>query len=85
MLENIGFLQRNPSITIHQPESTSMNRVTPFNKEMCSLKNFGNPEDEISVSSKIYNMDKTGISTGQDPGTIIAENEQKRLGSVTKY
>lgn len=83
-----GFLKRNPSITIRQPEATSINRVTAFNKEEVTLF-FKNLEDVMEkhkhTASKIYNMDETGITTVQDPGTIIAEKGQKRVGSVTSY
>ncbi|XP_063911278.1 uncharacterized protein LOC135128298 [Zophobas morio] len=83
-----GFLKRNPSITIRQPEATSINRVTAFNKAEVTLF-FKNLEDimekHMFTASKIYNMDETGISTVQDPGTIIAEKGQKRVGSVTSY
>ncbi|XP_074041347.1 uncharacterized protein [Leptinotarsa decemlineata] len=30
-------------------------------------------------------MDETGVTTVQDPGTVIAEKGQKRVGSVTSY
>lgn len=83
-----GFLKRNPSITIRQPEATSINRVTAFNKDEVDLffKNLELIMEKHKFrTSKIYNMDETGISTVQDPGTVIAEKGQKRVGSVTSY
>lgn len=83
-----GFFKRNPSITIRQPEATSMNRVTAFNIDEVKLF-FQNLEDVMQkhqfTGSKVYNMDETGVTTVQDPGTIIAERGQKRVGSVTSY
>lgn len=36
-------------------------------------------------ASNIYNIDETRVTTVQDPGTIVAEKGQKRIGSVTSY
>lgn len=83
-----GFLKRNPSISIRHPEATSINRVTAFNKGEVNLF-FENLEDVMRkhqfTGSKIYNIDETGITTVQDPGTIIAQKGQKRVGSITSY
>lgn len=35
--------------------------------------------------NQIYNVDETGISTVQDPGTIVATKGKKRVGSVTSW
>lgn len=45
-----GFLKRNPSISIRQPEATSMNRVTAFNKDEVNLF-FKNLEEVMKNTS----------------------------------
>ncbi|KAJ8949557.1 hypothetical protein NQ318_016187 [Aromia moschata] len=83
-----GFLKRNTSVSIRKPEATSLNRVTAFNKDEVQMF-YSNLETLMEkynfTSSKIFNMDETGISTVQDPGTIVAEKGQRRVGSVTSY
>jgi hypothetical protein len=36
-------------------------------------------------SSRIYNMDETGISTVQKPGKILGPTGQKQVGSATSW
>ncbi|KAF2880492.1 hypothetical protein ILUMI_25679 [Ignelater luminosus] len=61
--------------------------VTAFNKEEVTLF-FKHLEDIMErhqfTATKIYNSDETGSSTVQDPGTIITEKEQKRVGKLLR-
>jgi hypothetical protein len=83
-----GFLERNPGITLRKPEPTSMNRITAFNKEEVHIfyTNIKKVMDKYKFeSSRIYNMDKTGISTVQKPGKILGPTGQKQVGYATSW
>lgn len=79
------------SCNIYSPtrgNACSMNCVTAFNKYEVALF-FQNLKEFMEkykfTGSKVYNMDETGVTTVQDPGTIIAEKGQKGVGSITSY
>ena len=83
-----AFLKRNPTISIRKPEATSVNSITGFNCDDVK-KYFENLEKVFSKTEytpdRIYNTDETGITTVQDPGTIVATKGKKRVGSVTSW
>ncbi|KAJ8939093.1 hypothetical protein NQ318_003206 [Aromia moschata] len=77
-----------PMMSIRKPEATSLNRVTAFNKDEVQMfyQNLETLMEKYNLlRPKIFNVDETGISTVQDPGTIVAEKGQRRVGSVTSY
>lgn len=83
-----GFLRRNPHISLRKPESTSVNRVTAFNKEEIGLffANLSTLMDKYKFSpARIFNADETGITTVQRPNKIYAEKGQKRVGFLTSW
>lgn len=62
------FLRRHPHISLRQPESTSLNRITAFNKD--SVNHFySNLSDVLEIfrfkANQVYNVDETGITTVQ--------------------
>lgn len=83
-----GFLRRNPQIRLRKPESTSVNRVTAFNKEEIGIffANLNTLMDKYKFSpARIFNADETGITTVQRPNKIYAKKGQKRVGFLTSW
>lgn len=80
-----GFMKRN-SLSVRKAEGTSLNRATAFNKNEVTV--FFKLLEALMEKYKflprnIYNVDETGISSVQDPGKIITQKGQKRVGSLT--
>lgn len=81
-----GFMRRNPSVSLRKAEATSLNRVSAFNKEEITLfyNLLGNlMEKHKFTPNNIYNADETGVTTVTDPGKVLAEKGQRRVGAVT--
>jgi hypothetical protein len=81
------FLQRNPEISLRQPEGTSLNRINAFNKEEVTLF-FSNLQQIMDMyrfpPNRIFNMDETGITTVQQKcPKIYGEKGAKRIGAAT--
>lgn len=81
-----AFMTRNPSVSIRKAEATSLNRISAFNKE--EITHFYDKLGDLMekhkfIPSNIYNADETGITTVTDPGKVLAEKGQRRVGSVT--
>lgn len=82
-----GFIKRHPTISIRQPEATSLARAQAFNKitigkYFSSLKNV---MDEYNFQpDQIYNVDESGLSTVQSrTEKILATKGRKQVGSLT--
>lgn len=80
-----GFIKRN-NLSVRKAEGTSMNRATAFNKNEVTVffKLLGDLMEKYKfLPRNIYNVDETGISSVQDPGKIVTQRGQKRVGSIT--
>lgn len=80
-----GFIKRN-HLSIRKAQGMSMNRATAFNKNEVGI--FFELLTELMDKYKflprnIWNVDETGISAVTDPGKIVAEKGQQRVGSIT--
>lgn len=65
-LEMTGFMKRNPTITLHRPEPTSMTRVIGLRRNEISRIYTNLAEvlaKEKTVANRIQNVDQTGMST----------------------
>lgn len=77
---------RRNKFSIRKAEGTSLNRASAFNKDEVAI--FFKILQELMKKYKflprnIYNVDEMGISSVQDPGKIITEIGQKRVGSIS--
>lgn len=80
-----GFMKRN-NLSVRKAEGTSLNRAIAFNKDEVDIffKLFGDLMEKFDFPPRnIFNVDETGITSVQDPGKIVAEKGQKRVGSIT--
>ena len=76
-------MKRHPGISVRLPEGTSINRATTFNK-ISVEKFFNNLEPFLAIdSSRIYNVDETGISTFARLSKILAKRGKARVAVAT--
>ncbi|KAE9521318.1 hypothetical protein AGLY_018287 [Aphis glycines] len=82
----VNFLKRNPTLSIHQPEATSLSRGINFNPINVNI--FMDKYESVLTKHKfeafqIFNLDETGITTVQNPCKIVAQKGKKQIGAIT--
>lgn len=82
----LGFMERNKSLYLRQPEATSLGRSTSFNKH-----NVGQFFENLTyimekyefMSQKNFNLDETGCSTVHKPPLVLATRAALLMLQVT--
>jgi hypothetical protein len=64
----LGFMARNPNLSICQPEACSLTRITSFNRHNVdiffnNLENIYKRYDALADGTRIYNLDETSTTT----------------------
>lgn len=80
----MGFMKRQPSLSIWCPQATSLTRNTSFNRHNVSLfyDNLANVLDKFE-GKDIWNMDGTGVTTVQEPENVVAGRGVRQVVAVT--
>ena len=86
LVERISFY-RNNTLSVREPEPTSICRAVGFNKpQVDKFRNLedavGGPRGEID-GSRLWNMADSGLVAVHEPGRIIAKKGQKQVGKIT--
>ncbi|XP_065681865.1 uncharacterized protein LOC136095355 [Hydra vulgaris] len=82
----VGFLKRQPFLSIRKPEAVSINRVFGLNKAAVQ-RYFDNLEKLINENqfeaNRIYNCDESGLTCVHKPLKVIAHKGQCVVSSTT--
>uniref|UniRef100_H2YFE2 DDE-1 domain-containing protein n=1 Tax=Ciona savignyi TaxID=51511 RepID=H2YFE2_CIOSA len=84
-----GFIQRNPRISIRQPEACSLSRMTSFNKHNVNqfyenLKLiYSRNSSVLCAATRIFNLDETGTPIVSASKAILAEKGVKQISKAT--
>ena len=81
-----SFMSWHPTLSIREPEPTSLARMTNVNRANVSLF-FDNLLEVMSRGARFgpqstYNVDETGVVTVQKPRKIVAENGAKQVDAT---
>ena len=84
----VGFLARNATLTIREPETTNITRAVGFNKAQVDncFEIWRSVLESIGLidGDRIWNMDKSGLTVVHKPWKIVAKKGQKQVGKVTR-
>lgn len=81
------FMRRHRTLSVRQPESTSINRAKGFNKD--NIYHFFDKLEKIVEEKKfnpnnIFNVDETGFSTVQKKSQkVIGQRGKKQVGAIS--
>lgn len=82
-----SFLKRRPSISLCQPQATSLNRIVGLSKEEVQLFNKNLKtimQKHTFLAHRVYNQDETGVSTVQKKcPKVYGPKGVKQIGAPT--
>lgn len=84
----LGFMSRNPELSVRQLESCSLSRATSFNKNIvgqffANLESIYQRSKHFADGTRIYNLDETATTTVQKPRKVVTKKGIKRVSSAT--
>lgn len=82
----VGFLKRNPCLSLRKPESISINRILGINREDVEayFSNLTNAVDTNGLEGfQIYNCDESGLTTVHKPLKVITSKGKRTVSSAT--